>query len=332
MNILAKVRTAEQDGIPVRDRFIARPALVGRLFSPIAPLANALLQSRALRAFLERAFALARSAPLPHFQTSTLRQRRRTYLASEPPHSDAIRARTIAYFHGCSANYYEPELGELTIELLERLDRKVLLPPQECCGLPLQSNGLIGAAQACAANNIAGLTPFAAQGIPIVGSSTSCTLALKHDYRSILGLRGIQLDQIARSTYDIFELIECELREDLKLLKMHPVRSHVLYHAPCQLRSHGIGSPAYRILATIPGLQLTVSESFCCGVAGTYGLKHERYKVAYDVGESLFRQAEEEGVELVVSDSETCRWWIAAHTGLQVLHPLELLARSLGMR
>ena len=45
------------------------------------------------------------------------------------------------------------------------------------------------------------------------------------------------------------------------------------YHAPCQLRSHGIGLPALDLFALVPGLRAIDMDHDCCGIAGTYGLK-----------------------------------------------------------
>ena len=45
-------------------------------------------------------------------------------------------------FYGCGTNYYEPELGEKIVAILEHNGFRVTLPKQGCCGLPLQSNGL----------------------------------------------------------------------------------------------------------------------------------------------------------------------------------------------
>ncbi|MBM2844355.1 MAG: putative FAD-linked oxidase [Anaerolineales bacterium] len=69
-------------------------------------------------------------------------------------------------------------------------------------------------------------------------------------------------------------------------------------------------------------------------MAGTYGLKAERYQVAFDVGGELFAQARAAGVDRVVTDltdSETCRWWIEAHCHIPSIHPVELLAAALGL-
>ena len=45
------------------------------------------------------------------------------------------------------------------------------------------------------------------------------------------------------------------------------------------------------LLKRIPGLDLKILHSECCGIAGTYGFKSEFYQVAQDVGKELFKES-----------------------------------------
>jgi glycerol-3-phosphate dehydrogenase subunit C len=329
INIQAKARLASEGHVSLRDQLISRPDLLGRLGGPLAPLANLTLGLKPARWAIEQILGIHRHAPMPPFVRGTLRRRLQRYCVDRPATEAPAHDRTVAYFHGCSANYYEPELGRQAVRLLEMLGCTVVLPPQGCCGLPLQSNGLFAAARNYARFNLQNLAPFARQGIPIVGTSTSCTLSLKHDYRAILGLEGDDVEDVAGDTYDLFEYLTWIVPEALDRLEFLPVRARALYHAPCQLRAHAIGTPAVEVLRRIPGLQLELSESDCCGVAGTYGLKREKYEVACNVGNGLLEQIRAADVDFVITDSETCRWWIAGHASIPAHHPLEILARSL---
>ncbi len=47
------------------------------------------------------------------------------------------------------------------------------------------------------------------------------------------------------------------------------------------------------------------------------------------IGAPLFRQIEESGADLVVTDCETCKWQIEMSTSLRCEHPITLLARAL---
>ena len=331
INIQAKARQRALDPPSLRDKMIARPELLGRLARPMAPIANLLTQSKPSRWLLERSLHISRHAPLPRFARRTLRQRNPSRISSSPPRVADRKRPLLAYFHGCSANYYEPELGETAIAVLDALGFEVVLPPQRCCGLPLQSNGLFEPARAYAQSNIRSLRPFAEADLPIIGASTSCTLSLKHDYRAILGLEGDEVDLVAESTFDIFEFLSFRHPSFHNETDFAPVSARALYHAPCQLRSHGIGAPALEALRRIPALHVVESSAACCGIAGTYGVKQEKYDVARAVGAPLFAQAAAEAVDFIITDSETCRWWISEHTRLPAFHPIEILARSMGL-
>jgi glycerol-3-phosphate dehydrogenase subunit C len=112
-----------------------------------------------------------------------------------------------------------------------------------------------------------------------------------------------------------------------------PLGLKMPYHAPCQLRAHRVGKPALEILSLIPGLELPESHARCCGIAGTYGYKVEKYAIAMDVGEELFRfvRGQQPGVQYTACDSETCRWQLEHGTALPSRHPIEVLAAAYGL-
>jgi glycerol-3-phosphate dehydrogenase subunit C len=331
MNTQAKARLVEQGGAPLRDQIISRPQMLGQLARPVASLANQLMASKAFRRTLHHTFGIHQEAPLPAFAGRTLRQLEHKRLMAQPP-GEADPSTWVAYYHGCSTNHYEPDLGVTVIDVLERLDFHVVIPPQICCGLPLQSNGLFKSARRYGTRNLDALQPFIDADIPIVGNSTSCTLQLKHEYRSVLGLNGGGFDALADATRDVFELLIERRWQALESLDLGQVNKKIIYHAPCQLKSHWMGTPALQTLRLIPGLEIHLSEAECCGIAGTYGVKREKYQIARDVGEGLFKLVEELQPDLVITDSETCRWWIKSNTGVRALHPIELLAMSMGLQ
>jgi glycerol-3-phosphate dehydrogenase subunit C len=83
----------------------------------------------------------------------------------------------------------------------------------------------------------------------------------------------------------------------------------------------------------IPELNIVDSHATCCGIAGTYGYKKEKYEISMSIGKSLFNFISKDMLEspFVVCDSETCRWQITHATGKPAIHPAELLAKSYGL-
>jgi glycerol-3-phosphate dehydrogenase subunit C len=268
-----------------------------------------------------------RAAPVPQFAGRTFQRWAREHRS--PP-----AARHVAYFHGCGVNWYEPRLGEMAVALLEHVGCDVAVPEgQACCGLPLQSNGMFGAARRTVRRMARRLAPSVRSGRVLVGTSTSCTLMLKREAAEILALEADpDLRLVRDAILDVCEyLLALHDEDDLRPAFATPVPLTVTYHAPCQQQGHGIGKPALDLLALVPQLRVIEHDVACCGIAGTYGLKHEKHQIALDVGAPLWRQVAAAGPDLVVCDSETCRWQIEQATGVHAVHPVELLHRAAGL-
>ena len=155
---------------------------------------------------------------------------------------------------------------------------------------------------------------------------------LKREAREILGLDDDpELRLVSDHVYDICEyLLMLQERGELRT-DFGPLPMTVTYHAPCQQQGHGVGKPALDLMALVPELRVVENDATCCGVAGTYGLKREKYEIAMKVGAGLFGQIADAEPALAVCDSETCRWHIEEATGVRTVHPIEILHRAAGL-
>ena len=228
INSQARARLKETQGVKLRDRVLARPTLAGRLGTPVAPLANWSLSNRLLRLVVEKTIGIHHRAPVPRFAGRTFQRWARSHAAPASP-------RRVAFFHGCGTNYYEPRLGEMTVALLEHNGLAVEVPKQDCCGLPLQSNGLFDDARGYVHRLAARLAPYARQGVDIVGTSTSCTLMLKREALEILGMSDDpDLQVVSERVFDICEyLLAMHERGELKTdFKPDPGNGHLPRSVP----------------------------------------------------------------------------------------------------
>jgi glycolate oxidase iron-sulfur subunit len=113
-----------------------------------------------------------------------------------------------------------------------------------------------------------------------------------------------------------------------------PVEMTVAYHDACHLaHAQNVRSQPRDLLRGIPGLELVEPDEWqiCCGSAGIYNLIQP--EPAAELGERKARNLLETGAEAVVAGNPGCALQISAHTErlgrpLPVLHPMELLARS----
>ncbi len=138
-------------------------------------------------------------------------------------------------------------------------------------------------------------------------------------------MRDDDTKAVSHATWDICEFL-LDLHEEGRLdTGFGRLDEDLPYHAPCQLRSHGIGLPALDLFALVPGLRAKDMDHDCCGIAGTYGMKKEKYPIAMKVGEPLFKKVKDSGAAMAACDSETCRWQIETATGVRTRHPVEIL-------
>ena len=67
INTRARAKLKADQGVPLRDRVIARPTVLGKLGTPAAPLANFTLTNKVARVAIEKVLGVDRKAPLPMF-------------------------------------------------------------------------------------------------------------------------------------------------------------------------------------------------------------------------------------------------------------------------
>jgi len=110
----------------------------------------------------------------------------------------------------------------------------------------------------------------------------------------------------------------------LNLSPSYPTDAEVGFHIPCHERALTGGTAATAFLQRAGYTVRVVETGTCCGIAGTFGMKHGAlgYDLAMAVGDRLFKLFDESGTKLVASESSVCAIQINDGTGLKVVHPL----------
>ena len=206
----------------------------------------------------------------------------------------------------------------------------VLVPKHGCCGLALQSNGLYDDARKYVSkltNDLRSVNRDA----PIISASGSCGGMLRHEAHEILEMDTPELRDVGSRTWDISEFL-LHLYDKGELdTNFQRIDVTIPYHAPCQVKSQGLGKPAIELMSLIPGVTVKDSEQPCCGIAGTYGMKKEKYAIAQAVGAPVFDFIKQVNAELAACDTETCRWQLRTATGANVVHPIWLIHKAYGL-
>ena len=234
--------------------------------------------------------------------------------------AEGERRGRVALFTGCVMPELFAAVHAASVEVLRRNGFEVEIPPgQVCCGaLHLHDGDPDAAARLHEGNRQA----FRLDMLDaIVVNSAGCGAALKD-----------RADALAQSTRDICEwLHEVGLRPPQGEL---PLR--VAYDDPCHLL-HGqrIAAAPRELLRRIPGLELydLPGSQDCCGAAGIYNLTHPETSRAL-LGRKL-EALRATAPDVVATGNPGCLLQLAggvraAGLPIEVLHPVELLARAYG--
>mgnify|MGYP005898200691 FL=1 len=309
----------------LREFALANTDLVGSISTAMAPVVNATVGLKPVKAAMDAVLKIDHRRTFPKYSQGTFEgwmKKQREAQAAFP--------KQVSFFHGCYVNYNNPALGKDFVKVMNALGIGVqLLEKEKCCGVALISNGFINQAKRQAKINVASIRKAAGeQGMPVLATSSTCTFTLRDEYPHLLGIDNADVrDSIELATRYVYRLLQSgevklRFREDAPKIR-------VAYHTPCHMEKLGWSYYSIELLKMIPSVELTVLDSQCCGIAGTYGFKKENYETSQAIGESLFRKIEASGCDIVATDCETCKWQIEMSTSKKVEHPLSILASAL---
>ena len=229
--------------------------------------------------------ALAPTARLPHdLVLPKLAQRhlRERYAHLIPSETDSPPTRSVAYFHGCAANYFDDGVGDAVIEVLKKHGVEPALPPQRCSGTPIQTYGHIDLVRDGARFNLRSLTPYET----IVTGCASCTLMLK-DYPTLFseGTERQQAEELSKKVVHISEFV-ARSPQHPPMAKADGTTKRVTYHSSCHLRAAGVTKEPRQVLSSLPGVNFVEMQDAdrCAGGAGTYLIKD------YDTSQKIFER------------------------------------------
>lgn len=308
--------------ISLLQKILNRPEMVGKIGNIFPYISNFILNNFLLRFIAEKLLNLSSLAPLPKFSGNKLNKFNLN--------NNSNKEKNILYFSGCAVDNYDQNIGIITIKLMNFLGYNVETISGLCCSLPMLSSGEWDSAKKRSKKLIDILNNKLNSPKDIIFTSTSCSLTIKKKYAAYLDFVDEKSLNVSSSTNDICEyLLKNHLKDLIKNLK--PVNKKIFYHGPCQLRSHGIGQPALRLLRLIPNISLTVSEADCCGIGGTFGYSNKNINISKEISKNLLNQVKLDNPDIILCDSETCRWNIEKNSSIRTLHPIEIIANSLNL-
>lgn len=241
----------------------------------------------------------------------------------------------VALLTGCIGSVLFARTNWATARVLAHNGCEVVIPRnQGCCGALHLHSGASGTTREFARRNLEAFDLASVDAVIV--NAAGCGSTVK-EYGDVLAADPAWAGQAAAfsaKTRDISEfLAEIGLRP-----MTHEVPKRVAYHDACHLaHGQGIRIPPREILSQVPGLELCDlrDSELCCGSAGLYNILQP------EMAERLLQQKIdailETGAQLVATGNPGCLMQIAKglrerHTGIDVVHPVEILAQAYGER
>ncbi|MEU4287683.1 FAD-binding and (Fe-S)-binding domain-containing protein [Kribbella sp. NPDC026596] len=289
------------------------------LWSRLASRAPGVANRFARLQLTKRLGGIAAEREVPAFASESF-----THWFNNRARSASTGARTVVLWPDTFTNYLAPEIGRAAVAVLEAAGFEVVLPDKPvCCGLTWISTGQLKTARRVLNRSLGTLAPHLAAGTPIVGLEPSCTAALRHDAPDLIADNPM-VDRAARATRTFAEFLSESGWEPPHVGGAALVQTHCHQHAV-------LGFDADRRLMSAAGIDATVPDSGCCGLAGNFGFERDHYEVSKAIGERVLLPAVRSLPEAtaVLADGFSCRTQITHGTSRRSNHLAELLAAAL---
>ena len=313
----------DQSKPKLRDTLLASTDFMGSFARPFAPIVNGVTSLGITRSAMDAMLRIDHQRVFPKYSGRSFEN----WLKRREKEQAAFQEQ-VAYFHGCYVNYNYPQLGKDLVKVLNALGIGVqLLEKEKCCGIAMITNGMSAQATKHALHNVTVLRKAVMdKGLRVLTTSSSCTLTLRDEYPNLLGVDNADVkDSLLMATRFIFEKLE----KGATLKFKTDFHKKIAYHVPCHMEKMGWGIFSEKLLRMIPGVEFTLLDSACCGIAGTYGFKKENYAASQAIGAALFDQIRTVNPDVVACDCETCKWQIEMSTGYSVMNPISILAEAI---
>ncbi len=306
-------------GHTLRDRVVAYLPRYAPWASRLAPLANLLQPLGArLAGFTDR-------RALPHWRRDRFVDR------AWPKRGE----REVLLWADTFNRYFEPDNMRAAVRVLEAGGYRVHIAESSgggrplCCGRTYLSVGMVDAAKAEASRTLDALSPWVANGVPVLGLEPSCLYTLKDEFTVLVP--GEASRALAAQAMPIEEFLVRESEAGRLQLALKPVAAEVLLHGHCHQKAFGAMGTVQKALALVPGLKAATVESSCCGMAGSFGYEAEHFDVSMRMAEAdllpAVRKASRNAI--VVADGTSCRHQIEDGAGREARHVVRVLEEAL---
>ena len=299
--------------------------LLARLAAVAPGTLNTIAHTPGLSALLKKAGGIDRHRDVPRFAP----QRFTSWFAKRPKataHHGASRGKVVLW-PDTFTNNFDTAIPRDAVEVLEAAGFEVEVPQQSvCCGLTWISTGQLDVAKYMLHRTLDVLRPALREGTPVVVLEPSCAAVFRADMPELL--HG---DEDAKRLAGLTRTLGEVLREKAPEWKPPPVDTSAIVQPHCH--QHAIlGTADDKQILDSAGVDATILDAGCCGLAGNFGFEAGHYDVSVACAEDKLMPAvrSTDPDTVVLADGFSCRTQIShLEPGRQPLHTAQALAAAL---
>ena len=308
----------------VRDRAFAFNAQLNKLGSILPWVTN----SKIMGYVIKKALNIASERRLPKVHNFNFD----TYLnkAIQNNRTKNRNDKKVVLYIDEFTRYMDVSIGKDAIDLLVGLGYSPILYYGDS-GRSFISKGFLEQAQKYANLNTKALKQYVERQIPILGIEPSAILSFRDEYlRMVKDVGGAK--KLAINSFIMEEFLAAEIKNgQITSDQFTKEQRTIKYHVHCHQKSQSDTKVSFDVLNLPTNYQVTLINSGCCGMAGSFGYEKEHYQVSMQMGEiRLFpsiRKAADQCT--IVANGTSCRHQINDGTSVSAIHPISLLKEAL---
>jgi len=315
----------KENRIPFRTQLFANNVKWNKLGSLTPTFTNLVLNTK----ITKKLMGIATERSIPKLANKTVLswyKSNKKRLKSQP-----IKHGEIYLFVDEFTNYYDANIGIDTIELLTKLGYKVNITNHEESGRSFISKGILDKAKEKVDFNVNFFKNLISKETPLVGIEPSAILSFRDEYLRLADDK-ISATFISENTFTIEEFIKNEFENNnISSKSFTNAKQTLKIHGHCQQKSLSGVEPTFSMLSIPENYHVTIINSGCCGMAGSFGYEKEHYAISIQIGEdTLFSKVRNTKSSTVIAASGTsCRHQIKDGTNRFSKHPATILREAL---
>jgi len=317
------------NGKSMRSIAFANNAQMNRVASMVPGLANFLFTNKLTSGIAKKVMGIAPQRSLPKLSKQSLwgyYQKHKLELEVSDP------IKTVYLFNDEFTNFLDAKIGIDALELLSKLNYRVIIIENHESGRGHISKGFLEEAKVLANKNIHLFKDLISNKTPLIGIEPSAILSFRDEYLR-LAEDPSAAEKFSKNCFIIEEFVNNEIAAgNIKASSFTSEEKIIKIHAHCHQKALSNSAVTFDILNLPINYKVTIISSGCCGMAGSFGYEKEHYEISMNIGEqSLFPAVRKSPSETIIAANGTsCRHQIFDGTKREAKHPVTILREALG--